>query len=104
MAAWSVIEAEHVTGENVVVSRCEIYVGATPSRRGHWCYAGRQATRDGLRVYAVGRGRRAQGLSDESGEKPIRADAFETADVARIEVFPTDQATGGGSMVKFPEQ
>ncbi|MGO8073261.1 SDR family oxidoreductase [Rhizobium leguminosarum] len=25
-------------------------------------------------------------------------------DVARIEVFPTDQATGGGSMVKFPEQ
>ncbi|QND24115.1 hypothetical protein HB774_32320 (plasmid) [Rhizobium leguminosarum bv. viciae] len=66
--------------------------------------AGRQATRDGLRVYAVGRGRRAQGLSDESGEKPIRADAFETADVARIEVFPTDRATGGGSMVKFPEQ
>ncbi|MGO8658086.1 hypothetical protein ACC771_21175, partial [Rhizobium ruizarguesonis] len=37
VAAWSVIEAEHVTGENVVVSRCEIYVGATPSRRGHWC-------------------------------------------------------------------
>ncbi|MGO8310047.1 hypothetical protein ACC827_06950 [Rhizobium ruizarguesonis] len=37
MAAWSVVEAEHVTGENVVVSRCEIYVGATPSRRGHWC-------------------------------------------------------------------
>ncbi|NNU69859.1 SDR family oxidoreductase [Rhizobium sp. WYCCWR 11152] len=25
-------------------------------------------------------------------------------DVARIEVFPTDQATGGGTMVKFPEQ
>ncbi|MBP2491526.1 NADP-dependent 3-hydroxy acid dehydrogenase YdfG [Rhizobium leguminosarum] len=25
-------------------------------------------------------------------------------DVARIEVFPTDQATGGGTMVKFPKQ
>lgn len=25
-------------------------------------------------------------------------------DVSRIEVFPTDQATGGGTMVKFPEQ
>ena len=25
-------------------------------------------------------------------------------DVARIEVFPTDQATGGGTMVKFPGQ
>ena len=25
-------------------------------------------------------------------------------DVARIEVFPTDQATGGGTMVKFPVQ
>lgn len=23
-------------------------------------------------------------------------------DVARVEVFPTDQATGGGSMVRFP--
>ena len=37
------------------------------------------------------------GLSRKGSNLPV------FVDVARVEVFPTDQATGGGSMVKFEQ-
>ncbi|NZD49771.1 hypothetical protein H0Z56_08250 [Rhizobium leguminosarum] len=86
--------------------------------------AGRKAARNGLRVYSVGRSRRPprtvtrKRLSGLMRSTPLNSvqplhiasiisNAIELpvfVDVARIEVFPTDQATGGGTMVKFPEQ
>ena len=63
----------------------------------------------------MGRRGRRRRRPDVDRFRPIQpeqiADLIETVirmpdfvDVARLEVFPTDQATGGGTMVKFPPE